>query len=121
MLIKYDLKDGIRLIASGKLVTPSDVAWALCAGADFINSARGFMFAMGCIQVLKCQMNTCPTGIATHNPRLQKGLNPANKAVKVAELCEKFGPPEIRSDCSFLWCTRTKVIEAESRANHAGK
>lgn len=42
------------------------------------------MFALGCIQVLKCQMNTCPTGIATHNPHLQKGLNPANKAVKVA-------------------------------------
>ncbi len=84
LLIAYSLKDRIRLIASGKLVTPSDVAWALCAGADFVNSARGFMFALGCIQVLKCQMNTCPTGIATHNPHLQKGLNPANKAVKVA-------------------------------------
>jgi len=84
LLIAYDLKNRIRLIASGKLITPSDVAWALCVGADFINTARGFMFSLGCIQVLKCQTNTCPTGIATHNPRLQKGLNPANKAVKVA-------------------------------------
>jgi len=84
LLIAYNLKDRVRLIASGKLITPSDVAWALCVGADFINSARGFMFALGCIQVLKCQMNTCPTGIATHNPHLQKGLNPADKMVKVA-------------------------------------
>lgn len=83
LLIKYDLKQRIRLIASGKLITPSDVAWALCAGADFVNSARGFMFALGCIQALKCHTNTCPTGIATQNPHLQKGLDPADKAVKV--------------------------------------
>ena len=41
------------------------------------------MFALGCIQALKCDKNTCPTGITTHNPRLQKGLDPANKAVRV--------------------------------------
>ena len=60
------------------------MAGALCAGADFVNSARGFMFALGCIQSLKCHKNTCPTGITTHNKRLQKGLNPEDKAVKVA-------------------------------------
>ncbi|KIT15464.1 FMN-binding glutamate synthase family protein [Jannaschia aquimarina] len=68
------LKDRIRLIASGKLVGPGDVAWALAAGADFVVSARGFMFSLGCIQALKCNRNTCPTGITTHDPRLQKGL-----------------------------------------------
>jgi glutamate synthase domain-containing protein 2 len=68
------LKDRIRLIASGKLSHPGDVAWALAAGADFVVSARGFMFALGCIQALKCNRNTCPTGITTHNPRLQQGL-----------------------------------------------
>lgn len=87
ILCKYDLKDRIRLIASGKLITPSEVAWALCVGADFVNSARGFMFSLGCIQALKCNKNTCPTGITTHNPRLQSGLNPEDKAVKVANYC----------------------------------
>jgi len=77
------LKDRIRIIASGKLVTPSEVAWALCAGADFTISARGFMFALGCIQAMKCNKNTCPTGITTHDPALQRGLDPANKAVRV--------------------------------------
>ena len=81
---KHGLKDRIRIIASGKLVTPGDVAWALCAGADFINSARGFMFALGCIQAMRCNKNTCPTGITTHDKRLQKGLDPANKALRVA-------------------------------------
>ena len=83
VLIKYGLSKRIRLIASGKLVTPSEVAWAIATGADFVTSARGFMFALGCIQSLKCNKNTCPTGITTHNPRLQKGLNPADKSVKV--------------------------------------
>lgn len=78
------LKDRIRLIASGKLVNPGDIAWALCAGADFVVSARGFMFSLGCIQALKCNKNTCPTGITTHNPRFQKGLVVEEKWKKVA-------------------------------------
>ncbi len=90
ILHRYDLKDRIRIIASGKLITPSDVAWALCAGADFINNARGFMFALGCIQAMKCNKNTCPTGVTTHNPRLQKGLNPEDKSVKVANYCQNM-------------------------------
>ncbi len=81
---KAGLKDRIRIIASGKLVTPSEVAWALCAGADFTISARGFMFALGCIQAMKCNTNTCPTGVTTHDPALQRGLDPANKAERVA-------------------------------------
>lgn len=81
---EYGLTDRIRLIASGKLVNPSDVAWALAAGADFVTSARGFMFSLGCIQALKCNRNTCPTGITTHDPRLQKGLVVADKVDRVA-------------------------------------
>lgn len=84
VLTQHGLREDIRIIASGKLITPSEVAWALASGADFINSARGFMLSLGCIQALKCNKNTCPTGITTHNAHLQKGLNPANKAVKVA-------------------------------------
>lgn len=84
---RYGLRDRIRIIASGKLVTPSEVAWAIASGADFVVTARGFMFSLGCIQSLKCNKNTCPTGITTHNSRLQKGLNPESKAVKVANYC----------------------------------
>ncbi len=78
------LKERIRLIASAKLVNPGDVAWALCAGADFTVSARGFMFALGCIQALKCNRNTCPTGITTHDARLQQGLVAADRCNSVA-------------------------------------
>lgn len=84
LLEDYGLRDRIKVIASGKLVTPSMVAWSLASGADFANSARGFMFALGCIQSLQCHQNTCPTGITTHNLSLQKGLDPSNKSVRVA-------------------------------------
>lgn len=82
-LTEYGLRDRIKVIASGKLITPAEAAWAFCAGADFVVSARGFMFALGCIQALQCNRNTCPTGITTHNKRLQRGLNPENKAIRV--------------------------------------
>ncbi len=83
ILVEYDLRDRIKIMAAGKLVTPAEVAWALCVGADFVGSARGFMFALGCIQAMKCHLNTCPTGITTHNPRYTKGLDPTDKAVRV--------------------------------------
>jgi len=83
VLTKAGLRERIRIIATGKLITPAEVAWAFCAGADFVSSARGFMFALGCIQAMKCNTNTCPTGITTHNKRLQRGLNPENKAERV--------------------------------------
>ncbi|MDB3870104.1 FMN-binding glutamate synthase family protein [Candidatus Thioglobus sp.] len=89
-IIQHGLEDRIKVIASGKMITPSDVAWAICAGADFVTSARGFMFAIGCIQSLKCNKNTCPTGITTNNKRLQKGLNPKNKAAKVANYVDNI-------------------------------
>ncbi len=80
----HGLRDRIRVICSGKLITPTMVAWALCMGADFINSARGFMFSLGCIQALQCNKNTCPTGITTHNKKLQGGLVPEKKFERVA-------------------------------------
>lgn len=84
LLHEAGLKDRIKIIVAGKLVTPHMVAWALASGADFVNSARGFMFALGCIQALQCHKNTCPTGITTHNTKLQKGLDPSDKAERVA-------------------------------------
>lgn len=87
---EHGLKDRIRLISSGKLVNPGDVAWALAAGADFVTSARGFMFALGCIQALKCNRNTCPTGVTTHDPRFQKGLVVEDKYLRVAKYAREI-------------------------------
>jgi glutamate synthase domain-containing protein 2 len=83
-LIESGLRQRIRVVASGKLVTSARAAWALCAGADFINTARGFMFSLGCIQALHCHQNTCPTGVTTHNRRLQRALVVEEKYLRVA-------------------------------------
>ncbi len=83
-LNEYGLKERVRLIASGKLITPSSIAWALCMGADFVVSARGFMFSIGCVQALQCNKNTCPAGITTHNPKLQRGLDWQDKSERAA-------------------------------------
>lgn len=80
LLIANGLKDRIRVVASGKMITASGVAWALAVGADAVVSARGFMFSIGCIQALKCHKNTCPTGVTTHKKSLQRGLVPHQKA-----------------------------------------
>ena len=84
MLHEYGLRERIKVIASGKLINPGKVAWALSVGADFCTSARGFMFALGCIQALQCNKNTCPTGITTHDKELQHGLVPRDKAKRVS-------------------------------------
>ena len=89
-LIQYSMKSRIRVVASGKLIEPGAVAWALCVGADFVASGRGFLFALGCIQALQCNKNTCPTGITTHNPKRQKGLVVEEKAVRVMHYCRNM-------------------------------
>ena len=83
-LEREGLRQRMRVIVSGKLINPVNVAVALAAGADAVNSARGFMFALGCIQAMQCDKNTCPTGVTTHDKRLQRGLDPADKGVRVA-------------------------------------
>ena len=83
ILKKHGLRERIRVVASGKLITPGQVAWALCLGADFAVSARGFMLALGCIQALQCNKNTCPTGITTHDKNLQRGLDVTDKTERV--------------------------------------
>jgi glutamate synthase domain-containing protein 2 len=83
-LLEAGLRERIRVVAAGKLITSAKAAWALCVGADFVNTARGFMFALGCIQALRCHTNTCPTGVTTHNRRLQRGLVVEEKYLRVA-------------------------------------
>jgi len=88
-LIQYGLRQRVDVIASGKLVTAASVARALCLGADFCVSARGFLFSLGCIQSLQCHSGHCPTGITTQDKRLQKGLNVNIKAARVAHYAKR--------------------------------
>ncbi|MDP1574419.1 MAG: FMN-binding glutamate synthase family protein [Coxiellaceae bacterium] len=83
-LKEYGLRDRIKVIASGKMITAGAITRALCIGADFVNSARGFMFSLGCIQAMRCHNNTCPTGITSHQPGLVHGLDVKAKALHVA-------------------------------------
>jgi glutamate synthase domain-containing protein 2 len=85
---QHGLEDRIRIIASAKLITPDKVAWALCMGADFVSSARGFMFSLGCIQAMKCGSGRCPTGVTSAVPRLINGLDPTDKAARVASYAQ---------------------------------
>ncbi|MEH6588619.1 MAG: FMN-binding glutamate synthase family protein [Halioglobus sp.] len=89
-LVRYGLRERIKVIGSGKLINPAGVAAALCLGADTVNSARGFMFALGCIQALQCNKNTCPTGITTHDKELQRGLDPTDKAERVSRYAKNL-------------------------------
>ncbi len=83
-LIGYGLRDDIRVIASGKLITAFHLAKALALGADLCNSARGMMLALGCVQSLVCNTNRCPTGVTTQDPRLTRGLDVEDKGERVA-------------------------------------
>jgi len=83
-LVGAGLRDGIRLGASGKLVSAFDLVWAHALGADWCNSARGFMFAVGCIQAQACHTNRCPTGVTTQDPLRQRALVVEDKSVRVA-------------------------------------
>ncbi|WP_033316776.1 FMN-binding glutamate synthase family protein [Pontibacter roseus] len=84
MLQKYGLRDEIKLIAAGKIITGVDIIKAVSLGADICYSARGMMFALGCIQALQCDSGRCPVGIATQDKHLYSGLDVAEKRVRVA-------------------------------------
>lgn len=81
----FALENDIKIIASGKIVTGFDMVRAFALGADICYSARAMLLALGCIQALECNRNTCPTGITTHNKSLVAGLFVSDKKVKVAE------------------------------------
>jgi len=123
ILTAHALKDRVKIIASGKLLVPGKAAWALAAGADFIVSARGFMFALGCIQALQCNKNTCPTGITTHKKSLQDGLVPEDKAKRVANFANKlvYGVGLIAHSCGVkepraLNRKHVRIIEHNGRS-----
>ncbi len=82
-LVGINVRDKVRLICSGKVVSGFDIVEKLALGADMCNSARGMMMAVGCVQSKQCNANTCPTGVATQNLRLQKGLDIEEKKYRV--------------------------------------
>lgn len=89
MLVGAGLRERIKIISAGKIITGFHLVRQLALGADICNSARGMMFALGCIQALKCNTNKCPSGVATQDPELMKGLYVPNKSQRVYQFHQK--------------------------------
>ena len=102
-LHKYHLDKDIKIIAAGKIITGFDILKAISLGAAACYSARGMMLALGCIQALQCDSGRCPVGVATQDPRLYKGINPADKRVRVANFHRSTltATKEIMEACGF--------------------
>jgi glutamate synthase domain-containing protein 2 len=84
LLIKYNIRDKLKIIASGKVFNGFGIMKAIAMGADMTQSARAMMLSIGCIHAQLCNTNTCPVGIATQDKHLMKGLDPALKSVRAA-------------------------------------
>lgn len=102
-LISFGIKKTIKIIVSGKIITGFDLLKVIALGADACYSARGMMFALGCIQALKCNEDICPVGVATQNPKLYKGLDVNDKQVRVAQFHRNTirATIEIMEACGF--------------------
>jgi len=118
VLIKYNLRKDIRVIASGKATTSFDIIKLLALGADGVNAARAFMMSLGCIQARECNNNTCPVGIATQDKKLVRGLDPEEKRVRVfnfhenivhevRELMGAIGVDDVKKIGASMICVRT--------------
>lgn len=88
-LVGFGLKEEIKVIASGRIIDGMDMVKAVALGADLCASARGMMFALGCIQALQCHKNRCPTGIATQDKSLSRALVVEDKKQRVANFHEE--------------------------------
>ena len=84
VLLGFGLRDKIKIIASGGVITGFDLIRRIALGADACYGARSMMLALGCIQALRCNTNECPTGVATQNPKFYKGLVVSDKKIRVA-------------------------------------
>jgi glutamate synthase domain-containing protein 2 len=82
-LVGTNLRKEVRVGASGKVISAFDIARTLAIGADWCNAARGFMFALGCVQAQTCHTGTCPTGVTTQDPRRMRALVVPDKAQRV--------------------------------------
>jgi glutamate synthase domain-containing protein 2 len=113
-LVGTNLRERIKLGASGKITTAFDMARVMALGADWCNAARGFMFAVGCIQSQQCHTDRCPTGVATQDRTRQRALVVSDKSVPVAsfhretvkalgELVAAAGCAEGRTALALSW------------------
>lgn len=112
-LVLMDLKKHIKIITSGKIVTGFNLLKALALGADTVNSARGMMLALGCIQARRCNTNQCPAGVATNNPRLTGGLVVEDKRVRVAN----FHSQTVKALAELMGACGIATTNAVSRAH----
>lgn len=124
-LVGFELRDKIKIIAAGKVVTAFDVVSKMALGADICNSARAMMMALGCIQALRCNSNDCPTGVATQKESLVAGLDVNDKSVRVfqfhsetvkgvAELIGAMGLTSTSQIPASLFHRRTGSTETKS-------
>lgn len=126
-LVGANLRGRIRIIASGKINTGFQMATKVALGADMCNAARAMMFAIGCIQALRCNTNRCPTGVATQDPELVRGLHVGDKAERVA----RFHKETVRSFLEVLgaaglaspgelkpWFVMKRINGSEVRSYH---
>ena len=143
-LVGLNLRQAIRIGAAGKIVTGFDLARTLAIGADWCNAARGFMFALGCIQSQSCHTDKCPTGVATQDKQRQKALDVPDKAARVQRFHEgtlhalsdllaaaglshpdqlgpehvirRVSPTEVRSLAAlYAWVQPGELLEGEAR------
>lgn len=123
MLKAYGVRENTKIIAAGRIITGFDMIRVLALGADLCYSARGMMFALGCIQALQCDSGKCPVGVATQEKSLYKGLDVNDKKVRVAnfhsntlksmvELMEAGGfekPEDIKAEKLYRRVTTTRI------------
>ena len=107
----FNIKKHIKIIVSGKIITGFSILRNIALGADMVNSARAMMMALGCIQALECNKNTCPTGVATQNLDLMKGLVVEDKALRVC----RYHRETVNSVIDLLSATGHESIEKISR------
>jgi glutamate synthase domain-containing protein 2 len=126
-LVGAGLRDQIRVIASGKVNTGFQIATKVALGADMCNAARAMMFALGCIQALRCNTNRCPTGVATQDPELVHGLHVGDKSTRVARFhretvksfFEVLGAAGLRDPGKLKpWYVMRRVNSGEVRSYH---
>ncbi len=126
-LLGIGLRENIRIIASGKIISAFHLARIMALGADTVNSARGMMLALGCIQSRRCNTDTCPTGIATQNPARYKHLNIDVKGQRVANfhnstvshLMELLGACGLNNLNEIDLCHINRRFNGTSIANYA--
>ena len=120
MLLKYKCRQEIKILAAGKIITGVDIIKAISLGADVCYSARGMLFALGCIQALQCDSGRCPAGIATQDKSLYRGLDVSDKRVRVANFHRNTlqATVKLMEACGFKTLKHIKPDKVFRRVSH---